>query len=208
MTEKGFVFVDIETTGLVAEKECILEIGFALYDRNLRHVESKSWLCLTPEVHRFMNSKLFLDDDHRFVREMHNKNGLWTDLMQGFEKTARTWDETVVYRMKMIKQIQELLESWEVGRYTPMCGSSLRLDRAFLEHHYPEIDAMFSYRIIDASSFMEFDRVISPDGFGKDMQLLETVRPPGHRVLTDIQGSVNTLRVFATGSRPLDYDNR
>lgn len=206
MIEDGYVFCDLETTGLVAQDEVVLEIGFALYNRKLEHVESKSWLCLTTEVKYFLVNE-FDDEDHAFVREMHTRNGLLDDLQKGFDTLARVHDERIVYRKKMLKQITGLLEEWGVDRSTPMCGSSLRLDRAFLEYHYPTIDEMFSYRIIDASSFMEFLRVQNPEQLEADMAKAEEVRSGSHRVLTDIHGSVNTLRVLS-GMEPVPYDHR
>jgi oligoribonuclease len=205
MSVDGYIFCDLETTGLVAQDEVILEIGFALYDRKLEHVESKSWLVLTHDVYQFINSELH-DDEHKFVKNMHTGNGLLEDLNRGFNDEIWNYETGMTYRDRLVLDILSLLDKWGVEKSTPMCGSSPRMDRAFLEYHLPEIDSKFSYRIIDASSFMEFLRIQNPDQLEADMEKVKAVRSGAHRVLTDIHSSVNTLRALA-GMEPVAYDH-
>jgi oligoribonuclease len=70
------------------------------------------------------------------------------------------------------------------------------MDRSFLELAMPKIDALFSYRIIDASSFWQFGRVRRPEQTAERYALARTQMAGQHRVLGDIHNTVNLLRVF------------
>jgi len=74
---------------------------------------------------------------------------------------------------------------------TPMAGSTISFDRAFLKEHMPKLEAMFSYRSIDVSSLVELAKRWAPgiyDGRPK--------KADAHRGLADVRESINYLRFF------------
>lgn len=76
---------------------------------------------------------------------------------------------------------------------TPMAGSTVGFDRAFLKEHMPKLEAMFSYRSIDVSSIVELAKRWAPsiyDGRPK------ANNGAAHRALADVRESINYLRFF------------
>ncbi|NKR39706.1 hypothetical protein GS490_06520 [Rhodococcus hoagii] len=81
------------------------------------------------------------------------------------------------------------------------------MDRAFLAHWLPEVDGLFSYRIVDASSFRAVRMKRDP---ARTQLLLDRVAECGsatHRVAADIHHSANLLRVFEAGSDPIPFSD-
>lgn len=196
MAVKGFVFVDLETTGIDARTSAILEMGFALYSRELELVDSWSTLTVTTATLQHL-AEVRGDPQRRVVADMHTTNGLFADIDR--ELAANAPPATLA---PYIDAATTVLRGWGVDRTTPLCGSSLRMDREFLKTWAPELDALFSYRIIDASSVWKFHEVRHPDTTTACLNAAQKVRSSQHRVLGDMHASANLLRVF-DGLEPL-----
>ncbi|WP_420880247.1 hypothetical protein [Rhodococcus sp. (in: high G+C Gram-positive bacteria)] len=131
---------------------------------------------------------------------MHTDNGLFDDLERTIAVGSLPTDLS-----EYQAQIVETLTRWGVDSSTELAGSSLRMDRAFLKHWLPEVDALFSYRIVDASSFRAVRMKRDP---ARTQLLLDRVAQCGgatHRVAADIHHSANLLRVFEAGSDPIPF---
>ena len=192
MSVEGFVFVDLETTGVVAAECEILEIGFALYTNDLRPVERFEMLAVTTGTTDLI-AQVRSDPAFDFVRNMHTDNGLLADLEA--EVGARGRDlpaDLSGYESAVV----DILTRWGVDSSTDLCGSSLRMDRAFLARWMPKVDAMFSYRIIDASSFRGAGMKLDRERAEARVALVTEFLSPALRVAGDIHNSANLLRVF------------
>lgn len=195
MTANGFVFVDIETTGLEPVKNIILEVGFALYDLQLNPVDEWSSLVIDPE-YEFFREYLCDTTEYEFIKNMHTQNGLLKELDNHLGDVV----ESELSPSAVSKEAIEVLQRWGVDRKEPMCGSSLRLDRNFLDVHMPDVSGLFSYRSIDASSDMERVRKLDPHFFNKAMEALNAeannLDDTTHRVIGDMRNSARMLRVL------------
>ncbi|MFD6516961.1 hypothetical protein [Rhodococcus sp. NPDC060176] len=204
MSVDGFVFVDLETSGTSHGTDAIFELGLALYSRDLELVEHWQRLLVTSSTPHDL-FRLRTEPQYDFVRGMHETNGLLAELDT---KIAETGAENLpdglgVYEAEAI----DVLTRWGADDTTPLCGSSHRMDRAFLEVAMPKIDALFSYRIIDASSFWQFALVRRPELAAQRYARARSQMAGEHRVLGDIHNTVNLLRVF-DGLDPVPFPTR
>lgn len=205
----GFVFLDIETTGLDPQRGEILEIGIVLYDTSLQEIDAENWVIITDEAKAAVRNLLDSDDGgDKYVADMHTKNGLAKEIL---DSRSLDNDSEHTKRWYMLDIIEWLEDRGATGQ--PMCGASIgSLDRPFLRHHMPELESAFHYRSIDVSSFRCFTERVRPDLWEQAEQLtkaLVKVRGDGghgeeaaHRALDDARYSALLLDVFWTMVAP------
>jgi oligoribonuclease len=176
------VFVDVETTGLEADKDLLLELSMIAVDDNLEilskftsvigfHESSKQWLL------RYGTRRMNMNDG--YVLRMHTENGLWDEVLTA-TKTAEVVMEDAIEWMIAHVPAKPLL-----------AGNSITLDRNFLAQYMPELHEMFHYRSIDVSTIRELCKVWRPG--------LMDFWPPAstaHRGLSDCENSIEMLRFF------------
>lgn len=168
-------WLDIETTGLDANRDRILEIGMMATDDDLGLVSTshifKDVLIASTVPEQMIDP---------FVRDMHTKSGLFHDLRQpGTRKYTASQAEAMLVKW---------LHSVEPGATKrTLAGSSVHFDRKFLDHYMPTLSAMFSHRHADVSAMREFVQRWHP-----------TWRAPeataAHRPSLDILDSINLAR--------------
>lgn len=181
-------WVDIETTGLSAKDDHILELGIQVTNLDLSILDAQSWRVWTPVIaqrHITMQMEAELADTKqaeasKFVLEMHDKSGLWNDAMQH----GGTPDQ-------LIEGATKFLDEWGIDpKSDPMCGSSVGFDREFLGEHYPEVLSRFHYRNIDISTLKELCKRVNPRMYSfldRDTARLQV--EPLHRALPDLVNS-------------------
>lgn len=173
----GFLFCDLETTGLDASEDVILEVGLTLYAKD-SYFSERIWeytsLCsdsLTPP--RVLDS---------FVHEMHTKNGLLEELDTYVGYPSSEIDTDIVKELKDLDYTKgELI----------LVGNSISFDRKFIHRYMPKLDDFLHYRMIDISSIGILCEELNP--------AVQANRPPGkklHRVQPDITDSYNQLQYY------------
>lgn len=175
MTDKvTFVWVDIETTGLIPTLDDILEIAIVLTNENLKVIDT-----FNHSVHYSQEDlKESMSD---YVREMHTTSGLLTEVTQSIFS---------VYSGALLEQLAlTFLMSHQVPAGSlPMCGNSVHFDRNFLKVHMPDLEKHFHYRNIDISTIAELMKVWSPE--------LTFKKKKAHRALDDIRESIAELDYY------------
>lgn len=173
-----FVWVDLETTGLSARRQVILEVGFRITDAQLKLIAQHHWVLTCT---RTVAERTLLAD--KVVLEMHDKSGLW-DECRTSPHTARSVDP----------EAAEWLYDQGINAADghPLCGSSVGFDRGFLEEHMVTTWAMFGYRNVDVSSIKELAKR-SP--CPPDVEQMPVPRKL-HRVLPDIDDTIEELRFY------------
>jgi oligoribonuclease len=166
--------MDLEMTGLVPERDVIVEIATIITDDDLNVIAEGPDLV----IHQPESALAGMDD---VVVQMHTRSGL----LEAIRASTVTHDEAAAATMAF------LLEHVPERRSVPLCGNSIGTDRRFLARWMPEIDEHLHYRTVDVSSVKELCRRWYPE------QLKGAPRKAGgHRALDDIRESIAELRFY------------
>ncbi len=179
-------WIDLEMTGLDADRHVILEIAALITDDDLTLVADGPDLV----VHQPAEA---LDAMDKVVTKMHGKSGLRVAV----EASTVSLHDAGKEVLDFVRQ--HVPESGVV----PLCGNSIATDRRFLARHLPELETYFHYRSIDVSTVKELCRRWYPEEFSA-----APVKAGHHRALDDIRGSVAELAYYRSaifrGPQPAD----
>lgn len=168
----NLIWIDLEMTGLVPERDRIIEIATVMTDGELNVLAEGPVLA----VHQSEEALAAMD---AWNQTQHGGSGL-TERVR-----ASTIDDCAAER-----QTLEFLMRYVPERISPMCGNSICQDRRFLARYMPRLEAYFHYRNLDVSTLKELARRWAPavaDAFSKESQ---------HLALADIHDSINELRHY------------
>lgn len=167
-------WIDLEMTGLDAERDVILEIAALVTDDDLTIVAEGPDLV----VHQPAASLAGME---KIVVKMHDDSGL----TKAVESSTVSLEEAGAAVLEFLRQ--HLPEAGTV----PLCGNSIATDRKFLARHLPELDAYFHYRSIDVSTVKELCRRWYPEAYAAAPD-----KAGHHRALDDIRESVAELAYY------------
>ena len=169
------IWMDLEMTGLDPERHVIVEIATLVTDDDLNIIAEG------PDLVIFQPDEALAEMDD-FVTNMHITSGL-LDLIK---TSTVTHDDAMQQTLDFIK-----LHSPEPMKI-PLCGNSIRTDRAFLTKYMPDIENWLHYRCVDVSTVKELVKRWNPG--------LEHARPKSegttHRAMDDIRDSVAELKFY------------
>ena len=168
------VWIDLEMTGLDAERHVIVEIACVVTDNGLTVLDDGIDLV----VHADADALTRMDD---FVRKMHAKSGL----LPAIEASDVTVDDAQARVLDYVRQ------RVPTAGTAPLCGNSIGVDRRFLDRYMRELDGYVHYRSIDVSSLKELCRRWYPAIYKKRPDKAEH-----HRALDDIRESIEELRHY------------
>lgn len=175
------VATDAETTGLRdQEGHLLLEIAvyLASADAPFDLIEPDGFHAIIK--HDRATAYAVADD---FVREMHEKTGLWDKLEDG-TPLEEVDEQLLAYLQKHIGKRQ--------GR---VFGNSIRLDMNFLDTYLPKSAAWLHYRFLDASGLAWFvNRQYGVPFFDKKR---------AHTAIGDINESIEELRYITRSLRAI-----
>ena len=166
--------MDLEMTGLEADRHVIVEIATLVTDDDLTVVAEGPDLVIGATEEQLAS----MDD---FVRDMHTSSGL-LDQIRASEVTL---EEAGAATLDFLK------EHIPEPRSVPLCGNSIGTDRRFLAAYLPEIENYLHYRSVDVSTLKELAKRWNPTILGGAPRKAE-----GHRALDDIRESVAELRYY------------
>jgi oligoribonuclease len=167
-------WIDLEMTGLDADRHVILEIAVLVTDDDLTIVAEG------PELVVFAPADA-LEAMDAVVVKMHGDSGLSKEVSESTLSVEQAG--TVV--LEFLRQ--QLPDAGTV----PLCGNSIATDRRFLVRHLPEVDAWFHYRSIDVSTIKELCRRWYPEAYKG-----APTKAGGHRAMDDIRESVAELAYY------------
>ena len=170
--DANLVWIDLEMTGLVPERDRIIEIAVVVTDPQLT-------VRVEGPVFAIHQSDAVLAGMDAWNTATHGKSGL-TDRVR-----TSTVDEALAER-ETIAFLQRYVDKGK----SPMCGNSICQDRRFLAVTMPALEAFFHYRNLDVSTLKELARRWQP-------QLLGGFSKAGtHTALSDIRESVAELAYY------------
>lgn len=170
--DQNLIWIDLEMTGLVPERDRIIEMAAIVTDADLNLIAEGPVIA----VHQ---PDSLLEQMDEWCTRQHGQSGL-TDRVR-----ASTISEAQGEQMML-----EFLARHVDKGVSPMCGNSIGQDRRFLYRYMPQLEAFFHYRNLDVSTIKELARRWKPE-------LLEGFRKTGtHLALDDIRESIEELRYY------------
>jgi oligoribonuclease len=167
------VWIDCEMTGLDYVNDALIEIACVVTDFELNPLGEGVDLVIKPPAEAVQH----MDE---FVRSMHEKSGLLTQLDSGI--TLADAEEQVLGYVR---------EHCADGSRPPLAGNTVATDRAFISRDMKDLDAFLHYRIVDVSSIKELSRRWYPRVY-----FASPAKRGNHRALADILESIEELRYY------------
>ena len=166
------VWVDMEMSGLVPERDRVLEVAVVVTDAELNVLaEAPVYVVHQPdEVLEAMDS---------WNKSTHGKSGL-VDKVR-----ASTFTEAEV-EARLVEFLRPLVPE----RTAPLCGNTVHQDRRFMARYLPLFEAYLHYRIVDVSTLKELVKRWKPE-------LTKGIPKEGkHEALADILESIEELKFY------------
>jgi len=168
----NLIWIDLEMTGLIPEKDIIIEIATVVTDANL------NVLADGPSIAIHQDDK-HLDSMDEWNTRQHTKSGL----VQRVKASKTSLNEAE-------KQTLDFLIQYVDPNASPMCGNSICQDRRFLYIYMPKLEKFFHYRHIDVSTLKELAVRWKPD------IVSASFKQSKHLALSDIYDSINELKHY------------
>lgn len=172
ISENNLIWIDLEMTGLVPERDVIIEIATIVTDSSLNELARGPVIAIhQPDA--------ILDAMDEWNTRQHGKSGLVDRVKTSQVTTAEAENQTIAF-----------LQQWVPPGKSPMCGNSICQDRRFLARHMPALERYFHYRNLDVSTLKELVARWKPaikDGL---------VKKGTHLALDDICESIDELKYY------------
>lgn len=167
------VWVDLEMTGLDPKQHVIVEIACVVTDEQLNPLDGGISRVVYADT-----AQLSLMDE--IVTKMHAQSGLTPEISNGIPR-AQAESEVLEYIKSHISEPKK----------SPLAGSSVYVDRMFLQAQMPILESYLHYRIVDVSSVKELTRRWYPR-----MYFAAPTKNGNHRALADIFDSIRELAYY------------
>jgi oligoribonuclease len=166
------VWIDMEMSGLVPDRDRILEVAMVVTDADLNTIAE-------APVYVLHQSDEVLESMDAWNKATHGKSGL-------VEKVrASTFGEAEVEA-----RLIEFLKPIVAARTAPLAGNTVHQDRRFMARYMPLFEQYLHYRIVDVSTLKELARRWRPE-------VLQGVAKEGrHEALADVHESIEELRHY------------
>ena len=168
----NLIWIDLEMTGLVPERDVIIEIATVVSDADL------NVLAEGPSI-AIHQSDDYLNNMDEWNTNQHSKSGL-----------VKRVKESKISPKEAEKQTIDFLKEYVNPGVSPMCGNSICQDRRFLYNYMPNLEKFFHYRHIDVSTLKELAIRWKP-------KLISTSnKQTKHLALSDVYDSINELKHY------------
>jgi oligoribonuclease len=171
---KNLVWIDLEMTGLDADRCFILEIATLVTNEELEIVAEGPDLVL-------LNDEEQLETLSDWSRETFTASGLLDRARASKVTAAAAEKKTLAFLRRHVR-----------AKTSPLCGNSVHTDRMFLWRHMRKLHDFLHYRNVDVSSWKEMLRRWYPDRFAPPL------KAGSHQALADVRESVAELRYYRT----------
>jgi oligoribonuclease len=167
------VWVDLEMTGLLPGEHVIVEIACVVTDAQLNPLDGGISRVIFAD-----ETQLALMDS--IVVKMHTESGLIKEIPNG-----------VPLKDAEVDVLDYIKSHIAEPKKSPLAGSSVYVDRMFLQAHMPVLESYLHYRIVDVSSVKELTRRWYPR-----MYFAAPTKNGNHRALADIFDSIRELSYY------------
>lgn len=166
------VWVDMEMSGLVPDRDRILEVAMVVTDSDLNTIAEAPVLVIhQPDA--------VLDAMDAWNKKAHGKSGL-VDKVKAATLTEGEAESRLI----------EVLKPLVAAGTAPLAGNSVHQDRRFMARYMPALEAYLHYRIVDVSTLKELAKRWRPEA-------MEGLAKEGrHEALADVYESIAELRHY------------
>ena len=166
------IWIDLEMTGLVPERDRIIEIATVVTDGDLAVIAEGPVIAVRQ-------AEATLSTMDEWNTRTHTSSGLCARVL------ASLSDEAAAERSTL-----EFLAQHVGSNRSPMCGNSVCQDRRFLARWMPELERYFHYRNLDVSTVKEMARRWAPE------VAAAVAKESRHTALADVHESIAELRHY------------
>jgi oligoribonuclease len=168
------VWIDMEMSGLVPDRDRILEVAMVVTDAELNTIAE-------APVYVLHQSDEVLDGMDSWNKSTHGRSGL-------IEKVRASRLTEVEAESQLIEFLKPIVGE----RLAPLAGNTVHQDRRFMARYMPAFDAYLHYRIVDVSTLKELARRWYPE-------VVQSFTKEGkHEALADVYESIAELRHYRT----------
>jgi len=169
----NIAFADVETGGLNAYRNDLLEIAVVVTDEDLNILDQGGFHAIV----KYDADAVFRmqQEADNYVLEMHLKTGLW-DKLSGP-------DATPLHQIDL--SLREYLSLFGTPNTMPVAGNSVRLDMNFMDVHLPLSAAFLNYQMRDVTSIA--------GAVGKWLNLPRIEKKSDHTAMVDVRESIREL---------------
>ena len=172
MDASNLVWLDLEMTGLDADKERIIEAAMIVTDTNFNILaQSPTWV-----GHQ---SDALLAAMDEWNTATHTRTGLVERVKVSDLSEAEAEAQMLAFMSQYVPE-----------KTSPMCGNSVHQDRRFMQKYMPQLEAYFHYRNLDVSTLKELAKRWRPE-VAKGV-----VKKGAHQALADIEESIEEMRYY------------
>jgi oligoribonuclease len=166
------VWIDMEMSGLVPERDRILEVAMVVTDADLNTIAE-------APVYVVHQADEVLEGMDSWNKSTHGRSGLIDKVR------VSTFTEGEVEA-----RLVEFLKPIVASGLAPLAGNTVHQDRRFMARYMQAFDAYLHYRIVDVSTLKELARRWRPD-------VLQGLAKEGrHEALADVYESIEELRHY------------
>jgi oligoribonuclease len=172
LSDQNLVWIDLEMTGLVPDRDRIIEIAVVVTDPQLT-------VRVEGPVFAIHQADAVLEAMDSWNKGTHGRSGL-IDRVKASQMDEATAELRVV----------DWLRQYVPAGKSPMCGNSICQDRRFMANYMPVLESFFHYRNLDVSTLKELARRWKPsalEGFKKAQS---------HTAMADVHESIDELRHY------------
>ena len=166
------VWIDMEMSGLVPDRDRILEVAMIVTDADLNTL-------VEAPVMVIHQADAVLEAMDSWNKATHGKSGL----VEKVKASTMTEGEA---ESKLIEVLKPLVAAGTA----PLAGNTVHQDRRFMARYMPALDAFLHYRIVDVSTLKELAKRWRPEamkGFTKEGK---------HEALADVYESIEELKYY------------
>ena len=164
---KKLCWLDMEMTGLLPEKDVIIEVGCVMTDMQFNELESYENVVHQDQKH--------LDGMDKWNQKCHRKSGLYPLIAGGRDLVSVETD-----LLHLIEQ------HFSDSERVVLAGNCIFQDRSFIRRYMPRLEQKLFYRMLDVSSWK---LLFADKGFVFEKE-------NRHRALSDTRESIKELRFY------------
>ena len=166
------VWIDMEMSGLVPDRDRILEVAMVVTDADLNTIAE-------APVYVLHQSDEVLDAMDSWNKSTHGRSGL----VDKVRASGLTEAEVEARLIEFLKPI--------VGeRLAPLAGNTVHQDRRFMARYMPSFEQYLHYRIVDVSTLKELAKRWNPEVVGS------FAKEGKHEALADVYESIEELKHY------------